>query len=156
VHSRFFFLASFSFAAALVVACSSSSSSSSGTGATDSGSSTDSGSGDDGSSTSEASTAPKGDGGDQQLPGSVTAPTTCNAVCAAAGLTCDPNYDWGTDLNDETGSVAAGELEYHDSTDGYAFYGVDCTTVPAKTKDLSGSGNPDELGTLTEFDCACK
>jgi hypothetical protein len=155
VHSRFFIVASFSVAAALVVACSSSSSSSSGTGSTDSGASADSGSNDAGSSTGDSST-PIGDGGDQQIPGSPTAPTTCNAVCTAAGLTCDPNYDWGTDLNNENGSIAAGELEYHDSTDGYAFYGVDCTSVPAKTQDLSGSGNPDELGTLTEFDCACK
>jgi hypothetical protein len=139
-------------AACFFAACSSSSSRTSGS--PDSGTSTDDGGGGstDGASTNDA--APAGDGGDQQLPGNLTTPTSCTTVCAAAGLTCDPNYNWQQDLNGVTGGIAAGQLEYHDSTDGYEFDGIDCTTVPAKTKDPSGTA--DELETLTEFDCACK
>jgi hypothetical protein len=138
-------------AASFFAACSSSSSSTSG--AADSGSTTDDGGGSsDGASTSDS--APSGDGGDQQLPGNLTTPTSCTAVCSAAGLTCDPSYNWQQDLNGVTGGIAAGMLEYHDSTDGYEFDGIDCTTVPEKTKDPSGTA--DELETLTVFNCACK
>src|ERR1019366_1100771 len=138
-----FFAVSLFVAPFFCAACSSSSASSSGV---DSGIADDSGSSDDTATSNDAST---GDGGDQQIAGSLTSPKSCNAVCAAAGLTCDPSYDWGTDLNGSTNGQAGGELEYHDPTDGYAFYAADCATAPATTKDLSGSGNPDELGTLT-------
>jgi hypothetical protein len=139
---------------ALFAACSSSSTSSSG--GSDAGIASDAGSSDDGATSNDASNGNAGDGGDQQIAGNLTSPKACNAVCAAAGLTCDPTYDWGMDLNGSTNGQAGGELEYHDPTDGYAFYAADCATAPATTKDLSGSGNPDELGTLTEFNCACK
>jgi hypothetical protein len=138
----------------VVVACSSSSTSTAttpdaggvdaGGEGNDSGSTTDSGGTTDSGST--------GDGGEQQISGSTSNPKSCSDVCSAAGLTCDPHYQWGMDLNGSLDGTAGGYAEYQSSDGTYAFYALDCATPPNATKDLGGN----RTGNLKDFSCACK
>jgi len=81
-----------------------------------------------------------------ELPGSPTAPQSCDTICQAQSLICDPDRDWGLD------EIGGGRSSYVDDSDGAItrLVTLGCGAIPLP--DFSDNGRH---WVLSRYRCAC-